>query len=395
MRGHCGGIRPHGAEVPAGAACHRELDGEGRHTQRGPHGGHASGFDDAIFDELGLLQERHRELVSGLRSSVSARGGRFIALSIVGGSPFTREIIERRDLEDCAVHLYQAAEDAEIDDVAAWYAANPGLGTVKSLDYMRSESVRVLASPGDQAAFRAFDLNVPQEPSREMVVPLGLWRQCQVSEDDLPPREGECVLGVDLGASTSMTAAVAIWPRTGRMEAWGAFPGTPPLSERSKADGQGGLYLEMEKRGELKVYSGRVTPVAPFLADVAMRLEGENVVAVACDVFKQAEAVDGWERTGVDWPIDWRREGAGRDGAYDVRAFQRLVHHGILRIRESKLMTAAIMDSEVKRDRNNNEYLEKARLNGRIDAMAAAKLAAGLAERLLNTPEQTGSRIHV
>ena len=202
-------------------------------------------------------------------------------------------------------------------------------------------------------------------------------------------------MGVDLGAATSMTAAVAIWPRTGRMEAWGAFPATPPLSERGKGDGQGGLYLEMEKRGELKVYSGRVTPVAPFLYDVAQWLEGENVIAVACDVFKQNEAIDGWERAGVDWPIDWRREGAGRDGAYDVRAFQRLVHHGILRIRENKLLTAAIMDSEVKRDRNNNEYLEKARFNGRIDAMAAAKLAAGLAERLLNTPEQTGSRIHV
>ena len=108
--------------------------------------GHASGFDDAILDELGLLPERNRALVNGLRSSVSARGGRFIALSIVGESPFTRELIERADMDGCAVHLYQAAPDAALDDMAAWRAANPGLGTVKSLDYMRSESRRVLAS---------------------------------------------------------------------------------------------------------------------------------------------------------------------------------------------------------------------------------------------------------
>ena len=51
--------------------------------------GHASGFDDAIVDELGLLPEGARELVAGMRSSVSARGGRFMALSITGDAPFT------------------------------------------------------------------------------------------------------------------------------------------------------------------------------------------------------------------------------------------------------------------------------------------------------------------
>ena len=41
--------------------------------------GHASGFDDAIIDELGLFQERDRALVAGMRSSTSAKDGRFIA----------------------------------------------------------------------------------------------------------------------------------------------------------------------------------------------------------------------------------------------------------------------------------------------------------------------------
>ena len=44
--------------------------------------GMASGYDDALIDELGLLDEKHRELVSGMRSAISARDGRFIALSI-------------------------------------------------------------------------------------------------------------------------------------------------------------------------------------------------------------------------------------------------------------------------------------------------------------------------
>ena len=55
--------------------------------------GHASGFDFAIIDEIGLLTERDRDLVSGMRSSTSAKDGKFISLSIVGDSPFTKEIL--------------------------------------------------------------------------------------------------------------------------------------------------------------------------------------------------------------------------------------------------------------------------------------------------------------
>ena len=47
----------------------------------------------AIVDEIGLLKPRHRSLVAGMRSSVSSRGGRFLSLSILGGGPFTGEIL--------------------------------------------------------------------------------------------------------------------------------------------------------------------------------------------------------------------------------------------------------------------------------------------------------------
>ena len=40
--------------------------------------GHASGFDLVIVDETGLMPERSRELLAGLRSSVSAKGGRIV-----------------------------------------------------------------------------------------------------------------------------------------------------------------------------------------------------------------------------------------------------------------------------------------------------------------------------
>ena len=352
--------------------------------------GHAAGFDDAVIDEIGLLKERDRGLVNGMRTAISARDGRFMALSIRGDAPFTAEMIERRGQPGIAVHLYAAPEDCEIDDEAAWAAANPGLGTVKSLDYMRDEARRVLATPGDQAAFRAFDLNLPQDPSRELLCALSDWQRCVQAPGDLPPREGPVCIGFDLGGSSSMTALAAIWPLTMRIETWGAFPVAPDLAARGRLDGVGGLYARMEERGEISTYPGRVTPVAEFLADCAGRLAGSRVVAAGADRFRRAEAIQALTEAGLHWPMEWRGQGAGgvADGSADVRAFQRLVLAGKLKSPESLLMASAIKESSVRYDGSGNPALEKARSRGRIDALSAAVIAAGLAERYAARPRR-------
>ena len=53
--------------------------------------GHASGFDDVIVDELGLMGERRRAMLMGVRSSGSARpGSRYLAISIHGAGRSSR-----------------------------------------------------------------------------------------------------------------------------------------------------------------------------------------------------------------------------------------------------------------------------------------------------------------
>ena len=88
-----------------------------------------------------------------MRSSVSAKRGKFLSLSVWGDGPFCGEIVARRDDPGVVVHLYQAPEGAALDDPAAWAAANPGLGSIKSHAYMVSESRRVLSSVADQSSF--------------------------------------------------------------------------------------------------------------------------------------------------------------------------------------------------------------------------------------------------
>ena len=356
--------------------------------------GHASGFDDALIDELGLLGERHRELVNGMRSSVSARRGRFLALSVRGDAPFTAEMIERQAEPGVAVHLYTADPDCKLDDPRAWAAANPGLGTIKSREYMEHEARRALRTPADAAAFRAFDLNLAQSPTRVLICDPGQWSLCVV--DDLPAREGPCVVGFDLGGSSSMTAAAAIWPATWRLETWGAFPSIPDLRARGADDGVGDRYERMLERGELQVYGGRVTPAAEFLTDVAARLAGERVIAVGADRYRKAEALQALEGAGVRWPMVWRGQGAHAtaDGSHDVRAFQRAVLARKVRSRESLLLASAIAESALEFDRRGNPALDKGRAKGRIDALSAAVIAAGLAELHGGRSRRGGWRYH-
>ena len=185
--------------------------------------GHASGFDYAIIDELGLMTERDRDLVAGMRSATSAKQGRLLAMSIRGESPMLEELIERRELPTAVVHLYApdvpATGAVDIHDPDVWAAGNPGLAAgIKSSEYMAAEATRVTATPSDLSTFLAFDLNLPQSPSRETVCSVADLVACYV--DTLPERSGPCYIRLDLGGAASLTGAFAVWPSTGRCEGW-------------------------------------------------------------------------------------------------------------------------------------------------------------------------------
>ena len=341
-------------------------------------GAHASGLDLAVFDEIGLVPESQREFVASLRSSTSAKAGRFLALSIHGHGPFIPEMLARRDDDGVCIHLYQPAASAALDDEAAWYAGNPGLGTIKSLEHMRHESKRVLATPGDQAFFKAHEMNLPQDPAKQMIVTSAEWAAC--CGGDVPERRGGVCIGFDLGGAAAMCSLVAYWPDTSRLECFGAWPDTPGLEARGKADGVGSLYSQWYDSGEVWLYPGRVTNVQNFLKDCAAQLKGERVIMAGADRYRKAEALQALEGAGLNWPITWRGTGASKtaDGSFDVRAFQKLTLTKRLRpIRGASILTQAIAGAAVRFDPAGNPALDKQKTLARIDPLQAAVIAAG------------------
>ena len=330
--------------------------------------GHSSGYDLVIVDETGLFKLSARDLLAGLRSSVSARNGQIRHISIRGDSPLFAEILENPAVVS-AVHA--APDNCAIDDEAAWRAANPGLGTIKSSDYMRAEVERVKGVSSDEPSFRAYDLNLTLSPVREMVCSPSDLEACFVDE---PTYDGPCYLGLDIGESSAGSAAVAYWPQTGGLQSWLAFGDVPDLAARGRRDGAD--YAAMERRGELRTYPGRVVPVGEFVENVETDLSGASVFVAVADGYKAAELMDC-----SPWPLELVRSGSGPDGSAAVRAFQRAVLTRTVRTESNLSLASAIKESTLRRDGNGNPAVDSARSRGRIDVLSAAVLAIGAAAR--------------
>ena len=353
--------------------------------------GHSSGFSTVLVDETGLLQERDRPLLSGLRSSTSARDGKVLHITIRGDGPHVPELIERRNDAAVVVHVYEPPEGSDPCDPETWEYGNPGLAAgIKSRSYMVDRARFCANVPGDLGLFAAEDCNLEGSVSRMMICSVGDWRKLLTGEP--PRRAGMAVVGFDAGSTDSLTAAAVIWPDTGRMEVYAAcgVSDDHTLIDRGRGDQVGSRYLDWQNSGELWTYANRrVTPLGEFMRDLAGTLDGAVVWQVGCDRFRKGDLLDALSDAGLHWAPKWRGVGAGTvaDGSADVMAFQRAVKIGWLRpVIGRALMLHAISESTVTLDVRGNMAVAKDRHHGRIDPLQAAVIAAGLAERLRNKP---------
>ena len=344
--------------------------------------GHASNADVVWLDEAGALTENQRPLWNALYSSIGARNGKMLCLGNQREGPMFAELEKRGDI-DPLVHWvrYAAPVDCDPLDEAVWELANPGLGSIKSFEYMRGKAIDAEISPANMTYFMSFDLNMDVDPARATIVTVGQWRECIDEATDL--RGEPVVLGIDLGGSVSMSAAVAIGVETGAMRMWSAFSSIPDILSRGRLDGVDNTYVLMQNAGELRLYAGEHVEPKAFITDVLgdLGVMGCSILAVGADRYRRAELAQGLMGAGARVNVDWRGVGAGADGVYDIMAFQRLVFERELCTRSSLGMVNAILHSHIETDSNNNPKLMKNKSRGRIDLLSAGVLAAGLLAR--------------
>ncbi|CAM5476320.1 terminase large subunit [Frigidibacter albus] len=345
----------------------------------------------AILDERAAWErDKGDALENSLLSGLGKRDGKALIISTSApddANTFSRWMDEPPP--GTYVQEHRPPFGLPADDPDSLLIANPGAaeGIGASLEWLVAQARRAIARGGSAlSSFRNLNRNerVSTE-NRSVVVTVDEWMSAEVSPDALPPREGPCIVGVDLGGSRSMSAAAMFWPETGRLEVLGTFPAFPALADRGASDGVGGRYVEMQERGELSVLGENTVPAGPWLAEIVRRLDGEAPACICGDRFRHAEFTEAMAKASLRVPFIWRGFG-WKDGSEDIERFRRAVFDGAVKVVPSLLLRSAFADAVTLIDPAGNHKLAKARSLGRIDAAAAAILAVAEGARRMARP---------
>jgi len=348
----------------------------------------------AILDERAAWErEKGDELENAILSGLGKRAGR--ALIISTSAPDDANTFSRwldAPPPGTFVQEHRPPPGLPADDLDSLLIANPGAteGIGATPDWLVAQARRAIARGGSAlASFRNLNRNERiSTEDRSVLVTVDEWLAAEVSPDDLPPRSGPCILGVDLGGARSMSAAAFFWPETGRLEAVGTFPSTPGLADRGAADGVSGRYVEMQDRGELITMGDATVPPGPWLAELVRRLDGASVACIVGDRFRHAEFVEAMRAAGLRMPFVWRGFG-WKDGNEDIERFRRTLFDGDVKTVPSLLLRSAFAEAICLLDPAGNAKLAKGRSLGRIDAAAATVLAVAEGARRKAAPIRT------
>lgn len=346
----------------------------------------------AIMDERAAWErEKGDSLENAILSGLGKRDGR--ALIISTSAPDDANTFSRW-LDDpppgTYVQEHRPAFGLPADDLESLLIANPGAteGIGATPDWLVSQAQRAIARGGSAlSSFRNLNRNERiSTEDRSVLVTVDEWMGAEVSPDDLPEREGPCILGVDLGGSRSMSAAAFYWPMTGRLEALGTFPAVPSLADRGASDGVSDRYAQMHERGELSVMGENTVPPGPWLAQIVQHLDGIVPDCIVGDRFRHAEFAEALQAAGLSRvPFIWRGFG-WKDGSEDIERFRRALFDGEVKVAPSLLLRFAFADAITLVDPAGNHKLAKARSLGRIDAAAATVLAVAQGARMKAAP---------
>ena len=352
----------------------------------------------AILDERAAWErEKGDSLENAILSGLGKRDGRALIISTSApddANTFSRWMDEPPP--GTFIQEHRPPMGLPADDLESLLIANPGAveGIGATPDWLVAQARRAIARGGSAlSSFRNLNRNerVSTE-DRSVLVTVDEWMAAEVDPDQLPPRDGPCVLGIDLGGSRSMSAAAFYWPETGRLEAIGTFPAFPSLADRGAADGVSDRYVQMNARGELSVMGENTVPPGRWLAEVVRHLDGQTPACIVGDRFRHAEFVEAMQGAGLARvPFIWRGFG-WKDSAEDIERFRRALFDAQVKVAPSMLLRFAFSDAITLVDPAGNHKLAKARSLGRIDAAAATVIAVAQGARMQAAPK-TKARI--
>ena len=341
----------------------------------------------AILDEVGQVVGPTDKFVSAITTAQGAYSNPLlIAISTqapTDNDMFSVWIDSQKSAPDPRVvcHVYTAPEDCDLDDRAAWAAANPAMGVFRSMADVERQAHAAINMPASEAEFRNLVLNQRVEMAAPFVT-KSVWQSCGAPAGDL---QGKKVWGgLDLSSVHDLTALELVDEDGGvHSSFW-----LPEFGLREKARKDHVPYDLWNKEGHLFTTPGKAIEyefVAEYLRGVFDR----------CDV----QAI-GFDRYNIKFLKPWL-EKAG----FSEEEMEKFVEFGqgtasmtpALRELETRLLTNQLQhgnhpvlsmcasNAVVIGDSGARKF-DKGRARGRIDGMVALAMAVGVMPSTADAP---------
>ena len=338
----------------------------------------------AVLDEPGAFHEAGGTLMWNALSGALGKPGsrmRLIAIGTLapGGVPgsWWGNLVDGGSQPGRYVQLLQSDPD-RWDDFDEVRRVNPL--TAISDQFTRKLKIELAEAKRDSrraAYFKSYKCNLPSRDVRTMLLTTADWDL--VKARPVPERKGRPMVGVDLGSGRAWSAAVALWPATGRVEALACAPGIPSIGEQERRDGcPSGLYRSLVESGQLRICEGlRVQPPEELIAAIRAAWGAPRVLIA--DRFKLDALQDCAGRTQVI-----PRKSRWSEATEDVEALRAMCKDGPLGVPEESrgLLEASLSVSVVATDDQGGTRLQKDfNSRARDDIAAALLLVAGLWKR--------------
>lgn len=336
----------------------------------------------SILDEVGQVRGPQSDFVDAI---ITAQGAHENPLTITIStqapndtdllSIWIDDALESKD-PHTVLHLHAAPEACELDDRKAWKAANPALGTFRSLADVEDQATRAKRMSTSEPTFRNLILN----QRVEMVSPLvarSVWEANGGAPNNDAFVYGDVFVGLDLSARNDLTAAVIIAQYEG---AWHIRPifWTPQdtLADRAKRDRA--PYVQWAEAGLMRALPGVSIDYDAVAKELVEELEGMNVLAVAFDAWRIDVFQAALNRIERDLPMvkfgqGYKSMSPALDELEADLLQERLLHGN------HPVLTMCVSKARVEVDPAGNRKLNKAKATGRIDGAVALTMARGAA----------------
>jgi len=338
----------------------------------------------AILDEVGQIKGPQSDFIDAITTAQGAYENPLI-IWISTQAPSDSDLFsiliddaKKNKPEGVVCHLYAAELEDDIMSKETWKKANPALGLFRSEKDMRKQAKNASRMASFENTFR--NLNLNQRVSvKSPFISKRIWKECG-GHTGVQPSDCDVLYGgLDLSHRFDLTAFVLI----GKIDdIWYCFTycWTPEIGLIERAKKDRAPYDVWVREGYLKESPGASIDyefVAREMADICDELE---IAAIAFDRWRFDILQKEIDRIGVVLPfVKW---GQGfRDMSPALDSVESMLLNKKLRHGDHPVLTMCGANSMVTKDPSGNRKLDKTKTSGRIDAMVALAMAAGVAER--------------